>query len=366
MADSQQLEIIRKGVDHWNKWRDENHTGMSLNISHLYRESLRKADLREADLSGLDLSTADLREADLGGADLRLARLRLGNLSGANLPGARLRAADLSGANLTGANLSGTNLLEASLRRTNLSGTNFAGAMVGYTVFGDTDLSTAICLADCAHDGPSIIDFSTLARSGQLPLEFLRGSGLPEALITYLPAILNQPLQFYSCFISYSTRDQGFAERLHSDLQNRGVRCWFAPHDIKSGRKIHEQIDEAIRVYDRLLLILSEASMASEWVNTEIAHARQKEISRKRHVLFPISLVPYTVIRDWKCFDADTGKDSAREIKEYYIPDFSDWKNPERYQKAFEALLKDLRAESPQAWSRDKDDDSGGVTRLND
>jgi len=27
------------------------------------------------------------------------------------------------------------------------------------------------------------------------------------------------------------------------------------------------------------------------------------------------------------CFDADTGKDSAREIREYFIPDFSNWKN---------------------------------------
>ncbi|HEX5106252.1 MAG TPA: toll/interleukin-1 receptor domain-containing protein, partial [Pirellulaceae bacterium] len=54
-------------------------------------------------------------------------------------------------------------------------------------------------------------------------------------------------LTFYSCFISYSTKDQDFADRLYADLQARGVRVWFAPHDIQGGRKIHEQIDEAIR-----------------------------------------------------------------------------------------------------------------------
>ena len=165
-------------------------------------------------------------------------------------------------------------------------------------------------------------------------------------MITYLPSILNEPIQFYSCFISYSSRDQDFAERIHADLQNRGVRCWFAPHDIKGGKKIHEQIDEAIRVYDRLLLILSDASMTSEWVNAEIAHARQKEINQKRQVLFPISLVPYAAIREWRCFDADTGKDSAREIREYFIPDFSGWKNHDQYQRAFDRILKDLKAES--------------------
>jgi hypothetical protein len=49
-----------------------------------------------------------------------------------------------------------------------------------------------------------------------------------------------------------------------TDLQARGVRCWFAPYDIKGGRKIHEQIDEPIRLHDRLLLILSEQSMSSD------------------------------------------------------------------------------------------------------
>ena len=73
-------------------------------------------------------------------------------------------------------------------------------------------------------------------------------------------------IQFYSCFISYSTRDEEFAKHLHSDLQNKGVRCWFAPHDVQSGKKLHEQIDEAIRRYEKLLLVLSGNSMSSGWV----------------------------------------------------------------------------------------------------
>ena len=51
-------------------------------------------------------------------------------------------------------------------------------------------------------------------------------------------------------------------------------------------------------------------------------------------MLFPISLAPFEAIRDWECFDAHTGKDSAREIREYYIPDFSNWKDHDSYQKA--------------------------------
>ena len=91
-------------------------------------------------------------------------------------------------------------------------------------------------------------------------------------------------------------------------------------------KELYEQIDEGIRVYDRLLLILSSDSMNSQWVKTEIAHARQKELDENRHVLFPISIVPFETIKTWKDFDADIGKDSARDIREHYIPDFSDWK----------------------------------------
>jgi hypothetical protein len=76
---------------------------------------------------------------------------------------------------------------------------------------------------------------------------------------------------------------------LHADLQNQGVRYWFAPHDVQAAKKLHEQVYEAIRLYDRLLLILSEHSMNSEWFRTEIAHAKQKELDERRQVLFPIS-----------------------------------------------------------------------------
>ncbi|MGH7842531.1 MAG: toll/interleukin-1 receptor domain-containing protein [Candidatus Binataceae bacterium] len=198
----------------------------------------------------------------------------------------------------------------------------------------------------CHHLGPSTLDHRTLAKSLPLPLSFLRGCGLPDEYIEYLPSLFNQAVQFYSCFISYSTRDQAFATRLHADLQNKGVRCWFAPHNIQGGKKLHEQIDEAIRVYDRLLLILSGASMNSEWVKTEIANARQKELANQKRVLFPIRLVSFETVRAWKIFDADSGKDSAREIREYFIPDFSDWKNHDNYQQAFESLLKALKAEA--------------------
>ena len=86
--------------------------------------------------------------------------------------------------------------------------------------------------------------------------------------------------------------------------------------------------------------------MSSEWVKTEIAKARKRETKEGKRVLFPVRLVGFERLRDWECFDGDTGKDSAREIREYFIPDFSNWKDHDSYQTAFQRLVKDLKAEA--------------------
>jgi len=151
-----------------------------------------------------------------------------------------------------------------------------------------------------------------------------------------------KPLEFYSCFISYSHKDEDFTRQLHARMRKEKLRTWYAPEDMQAGRKVHEQIDQAIRVHDKLLIVLSEHSMQSEWVETELYKARQREIKEKRRMLFPVALVDYEVIKTWECFDADTGKDLARELREYYIPNFKD---PNTFEDSFQRLLRDLQAD---------------------
>jgi len=283
-----------------------------------------------ADLTGAWLPQADLTDGDLTGTNLSRTNLSQVALCKAQLSGANLGLAILDMSDLTQTDLSGASLEEA----------DFDGAHTGFTIFGNTDLSATRNLGNVVHLGPSIIGTDTIYRSqGRIPLEFLRGAGVPDNLIEYMPSLVAPgAIQFYSCFISYSTKDQEFADRLYADLQNKGVRCWFAPHDILGGKKIYEQIDEAIRRYERLLLILSPNSMSSEWVKTEIRKARKRERTENKRVLFPVRLVSYDALRNWELFDADEGKDLATEIREYYIPDFTNWKNHDPYQKEFEKL----------------------------
>jgi hypothetical protein len=316
---------------------------------------LSDANLASADLSSTYLSRANLSHADLSGAVLFRAVLSDANLASADLSGADLNGAELTGVELIGAclrntDLTGVDLRAASLREADLGGANLTNSTVGYTAFGANALNNVKGLESCVHQGPSYIDYHTLAQSGRLPLPFLRGCGLSDEFIDYLPSLFGRAIEYYSCFISHSTMDQEFAYHLHADLQSKGVRCWFAPHDIQGGKKIHEQIDEAIRIHDKLLLILSDHSMNSEWVATEISKARKREVREKRQMLFPVRLVNFETLRDWECFDADTGKDSAREIREYYIPDFSSWKvDHDSYVKEFERLVRDLKADKTEA-----------------
>jgi len=415
MANPEHLAILKQGVKQWNEWRKE-HPDVRPNLRAAIRVEvdLRKRDLTEANLHGADLNGADLSEAVLSGANLSLAVLSwtnlsrtnrsAANLSEANLSGVHLGGADLSGAeltwailsgNLSQANLSEANLFGASLHGGNLGDTDFTKTMAGGTKFANVDLSVAKGLETIVHHGPSTVGIDTIHKSrGKIPEAFLRGCGLADWEIQmsrlYDPSLSSaettdiahrvvhlrnsQPFQFYSCFISYADEkpDNEFAEQLYADLQAKGVRCWFAPHDIQGGRKIHEQIDEAIRLHDKLLLILSEHSMSSDWVQTEIAKARKREAQEKRQMLFPVALVPYDVppheapfglaqgrpqrrsagtsdkpatIKEWELINS-AGEDVAEKIREYFIPDFSNWKEHDSYQKAFQRLVSDLKAES--------------------
>lgn len=235
MANEELLARLRAGVRARNAWRREH--------PDLGHEDLIRADLSEANFRRAQLRGADLQGVGLSGEDLSEANLRGRDLSEANLRGADLQGVDLRGANLRGANLRWANLRWANLIRANLSEANLRGAALNGTVFADVDLSTTKGLDTCKHLGPSILDHRTLQRSGRLPLVFLRGCGLPDRLIDYLPSLLGEAIQYYSCFISYSSKDDAFAQRLHADLQNNGVRCWFAPHDLPIGAKTRDAID---------------------------------------------------------------------------------------------------------------------------
>jgi hypothetical protein len=311
VANDKHLAQLRRGAAIWNEWRTRNPD-------------------EKPDISGANLRTTNLSAADLRAADFCAANLSAAKLGGADLSDAHLSAANLGGADLTAADLSRANLSGADLRAADLS-----RAKLYQTIFANIDIGKTNGLDSCNHLGSSVIDFQTLLLSGNLPLSFLRGCGLPDILIDYLPSLRGDPIQFYSCFISYSAKDQVFAERLHADLQNKGVRCWFATHDLPIGAKTWDAIDEAIRLKEKLLVILSEASIASDWVEDEVNKAYAEERERKEVVLFPIRIDNGAM---------STGEPWAVKLRDQRnIGDFRQWNKPAEYQKSLERLLRDLK-----------------------
>jgi hypothetical protein len=326
MANREHLQILQQGVEAWNAWRRDNRD---------IQPDLSEANLSETNLTGAYLAGANLVRAAFPEADLAGA-----NLGRADLRGAALPEADLAGANFAGADLARANLRGANLRGVNLAGANLSQVHLYETVFGNTTLTAVQGLETCNHIGPSTLDHRTLARSGPLPLPFLRGCGLPDVLIEYLPSLLGEPIQYDSLFISYASRDQAFAERLYADLQNKGVRCWYAPEDMKIGDEFRSRIDTSIHLHDRLLLILSEHSIKSRWVQNEVETAFEKEEKERRLVLFPLRL-------DEAVMEMTVGW-AADIRRQRHIGDFTQWKDHDAYQKAFDRLLRDLKNKKQQ------------------
>jgi uncharacterized protein YjbI with pentapeptide repeats len=377
MADQELINKLKdSGADNWNRWRRENSSvplmleeadlkeidldrvnlaNASLSKANLTRAKLRFANLQQADLKGAQLSGADLTETKLNLATMWDSNFNQANLSQADLSWSDLARAQLKGADLTWAELSNADLRNADLRgavlyrstivgalfyRTDLDGANLSESLFGSTQFGNVDLRNVSGLSSIKHLSPSTIGLDVIYNSeGNIPELFLRGCGVPEDFITYMKSLVVSAIQFYSCFISHSSKDHEFTERLHADLQSKAVRCWFAPEDLKIGDKFRTCIEESIRLHDKLMVVLSEDSIQSSWVEEEVEAALEKE---RQHpgttVLFPIRLDD-AVMETKQAWAA-----SLRRTR--HIGEFNNWKNHDQYKKAFERLLRDLKAEA--------------------
>ena len=114
MANEEQLNLIKQGVEKWNQWRDQN-----TNI----KPDLSQADLREIQLQKADLSNTNLNKAKLQFSNLTGANLKNADLSGAGMLESNLQYADLENANLEGAQFNE----DALFNQTNLKGANLKG-----------------------------------------------------------------------------------------------------------------------------------------------------------------------------------------------------------------------------------------------
>jgi len=363
MANPEHIRLLQSTAEAWNEWREGNPE---------ITPDLANADLRAADLSGRILTASDLTEADLTDATIRecllggakLIRTRAirtdfskshlewldayqANLSEANLIRCLAEKVSFEDTNLTRANLAGARFSNAVLTRANLTdaylvssefistqmqGVALSGSKQGLTVFVDVTLVGATGLDACEHHSSNIIDFRTLINSaGQLPLAFLRGCGVPEGIIRLYLAHWDEFSFVTSVFISHSSNDWHFVNRLVDALQTLGIRCFYSHYDMRAGDPNRETFYAQIGANDFLICVISRDALASDWVRDEVQHAFARERELKRRVVIPIRLDNdvMTTRVGW----ATTLRDDR------HIEDFRNWEDPLFFDRALHGLL---------------------------
>ena len=110
----------------------------------------------------------------------------------------------------------------------------------------------------------------------------------------------------------------------------------FASHDLQIGKKLLDDLNVAIRLRSKVILILSEAAIASDWVEDEVTIACEEEHLCKEKILLPIRLDNAVI---------ETVEPWANKIRARNIGDFTRWKEHDAYKVTFERVLSELKAD---------------------
>jgi hypothetical protein len=89
-------------------------------------------------------------------------------------------------------------------------------------------------------------------------------------------------------FISYTHSDRSFARKITNDLRLHGHKVWIDESGINIGDPLIEKIRHALDSIDYVIVILSKASIKSEWMKRELDIAFNREIEEKRILILPI------------------------------------------------------------------------------
>jgi hypothetical protein len=91
-----------------------------------------------------------------------------------------------------------------------------------------------------------------------------------------------------SVFISYSHSDKEFVDKLVSALIQKHVHVWVDRLELRAGDSLIDRIQQAITSAGAMLVILSKASVASEWCRKELSVGLIRELEEKRVVVVPV------------------------------------------------------------------------------
>ena len=371
MANEILVMILKQGPTVWNSWRAQHPemthpdlTGCDLSGMDLVGVNLRGADLTRARLPKAKLRQANFDEAELTYADLHQADLREATLQKAIVMYASLDGADLSHANLSHASLVETDLTEAKLCRTNLfnavvnssvmcgtlfvetavNGVDFTNVTMGQTMLIGIDFSKADGFHSIIHRGPSYASIDTLVVSRDvLPVVFLRGLGIAESFLPLLQTLSHTRQKLPYGYLICSQWEQALATKMHTDLQQFGLRCWLFQHTIgRKGEWLKSSLDEyTLRMMhqdDLFILFCSQKTLESQWLQPLLLTVQQRE-AKAGHNLLVLCQVDQAL--------TEMNTPEVVELRSTYpVIDFTQWQKKEAYEESILQLLIVLQAQS--------------------
>jgi hypothetical protein len=186
-----------------------------------------------------------------------------------------------------------------------------------------SELMLAVAMALSFHNG------SVSVRGYQGNWRTPYGATYALQTAQFAQSILDRLVRRATCFISYSTLDSAFTSALTSALHRDGYRTWYAPERMRGGSEINRQVQDAIATHDRFLLVVSPSSMRSPWVALELRSVLAEEARTGVRKLFPIRICGMESVSQWRC--VVDGADLAEDVRRYFIPDFTRWREPEEW-----------------------------------
>jgi len=324
MANPEHVKKLKEGAEAWNAWR---------------KGSTDRPDLTALVLHGVSLDEYNLRAADFSQAQLNEVSVEGAICDDCSFEKAALTDISFFFSDLKRTNFKSSEVAYSAFHWCTLDRSDFTAASLLRNTFAGSSMRDVRGLDDINNSRNNTIGIDTFFESGGLPTSFLRTGGAPEEFIQYAASLVGKAIEYYSCFLSYSSKDDEFARRLYNDLQGKNIRTWFAPEELKIGDRFRSRIDESIRIHDKLVIILSANSVNSDWVETEVESAIEREQKEGKDVLFPIAIDEegFTSNQPW----------AADIRRKRHIGDFRKWKSHDDYTAAFDRLVRDLKKSQP-------------------
>lgn len=89
-------------------------------------------------------------------------------------------------------------------------------------------------------------------------------------------------------FISYSHVDRDFVNNLGIQLSRHKTRVWIDKWELNVGDSITDRIQDAIKGSEAILIVLSKASIESDWCRKELSYGIIRELEEKRVIVLPV------------------------------------------------------------------------------